>query len=524
MSKNRLILLAALFLGFMACTIPQPNHGGLSTNDRELPGHEYWNNHLQRDLIPFWASSEATAEKGIFPTFRFDDGVQVSVTNQEEYERIAIRNGASWIVDLMGHEYIRTHARQTFAYGVAFHATGNFEYLSLMREGVYWSIKNSFDEKGALTSTDDLLKRTAQDQAYSLIGLAFYYYLTRDQSVLDAILKQHQIILRDYGVFDDEGSLIGIKWLQNDTQMTELVAILDQLNAYMVLLTPILPEPYSSEWKITIGHLCHTMLDNFYVNELSVRGKNHEVQSFWGNLNDKVPGGRHFDFGHSVKTWWMIYLSGIIVGDQELIGLGRSGMEFLIEKAYLPGPVFSEASQERYGKPFLQELNNQSSWGEKFLFPEKDQWWSKDGISIGQQWWIHCELDQAAATCALENKKHVHNLIKTSHFFVDHYVDNTCGGVWHSLNPATLKPEGMKVHAWKNAYHSFEHALILSIVSQFLKGESITLYYAIPSEKLDDSILQPYYFQGAATDIRYGTLNMQGEIMESVKFSHPEHF
>jgi hypothetical protein len=35
---------------------------------------------------------------------------------------------------------------------------------------------------------------------------------------------------------------------------------------------------------------------------------------------------------------------------------------------------------------------------------------------------------------------------------------------------------------WKNAYHSFEHALVGYIVAQQLQGEPVTLYYAFPAD------------------------------------------
>ena len=53
---------------------------------------------------------------------------------------------------------------------------------------------------------------------------------------------------------------------------------------------------------------------------------------------------------------------------------------------------------------------------------------------------------------------------------------------------------------WKNAYHSFEHALVGYIVAQQLRGDVVTLYYAFPSDLPADSV-QPYYFLGTIEGI-----------------------
>ena len=58
-----------------------------------------------------------------------------------------------------------------------------------------------------------------------------------------------------------------------------------------------------------------------------------------------------------------------------------------------------------------------------------------------------------------------------------------------------------KQHSWKNALHSFEHALVAYLTSQQIHGKPVTLYFAfkeIPPEKS----IYPYFFQGKVDSIQ----------------------
>jgi hypothetical protein len=77
------------------------------------------------------------------------------------------------------------------------------------------------------------------------------------------------------------------------------------------------------------------------------------------------------------------------------------------------------------------------------------------------------ELDQLAGTLALRDPTFVQYLLRT--YDVD--------GRTHA--PLRQLP---KQWQWKNAYHSFEHALVGDIVARQLQGELVTLYYAFPGD------------------------------------------
>jgi hypothetical protein len=65
-------------------------------------------------------------------------------------------------------------------------------------------------------------------------------------------------------------------------------------------------------------------------------------------------------------------------------------------------------------------------------------------------------------------------------YWFTHFVDKEFGEVWNSVDGRTHAPvrQAPKQWEWKNAYHSFEHALVGYIVGQQLNDQPITLYKA----------------------------------------------
>ena len=96
-----------------------------------------------------------------------------------------------------------------------------------------------------------------------------------------------------------------------------------------------------------------------------------ELDQFWGRIDGaehKKLGQPHVDFGHTIKTLWMMLEIGLRFGDTDLRDFALRNMP----------RVFREAYSEDY-----------DTWIEKKL----------DGGKLGTDriWWLHTELDQAAA-------------------------------------------------------------------------------------------------------------------------------
>lgn len=96
------------------------------------------------------------------------------------------------------------------------------------------------------------------------------------------------------------------------------VSQLDQINAYMLLLAPLLEdEQVACDWQRDLVLLARVVKDRFFAPEHGM---------FWGTLHDPASrklGSRHSDFGHSMKSLWMLYLTGQLTGQRDLVELAR---------------------------------------------------------------------------------------------------------------------------------------------------------------------------------------------------------
>ncbi len=450
----------------------------------DVPYGQTWIDHLNYDLLPFWTTPEALGENGNYPTYRCNDG---SLYNSSSPCPELVTAPPS-IVQL-DRDYVRSNSRQVFAYGIAYNLTGDSQYLQYAKEGVDYLINNAlvnmgtegaytyFDQNGNGLPAQE--QRISQDLTYALSGLAFFYYLTRDPYVLQHIVNVKDYIFDYY--YDEEWGLIS--WsktsYQDGTMQTvsseqrELVSQLDQIYAYMMLVTPVLPTDFNGvnlkqEWEDDLVHLATIMSEQFYSPDKNL---------FWGAITDiseKTLETPHTDFGHSIKTLWLIYEIGKLTGNYDLVLFAQEAAPPILEEAYLPD----------------------GTWGSKPML---------DGtVNPDKEWWILAELDQVAATFALRDPSYAKYLPNTYAFWLDYIVDHTNHGVWHLLtyNDTTgtynVDLTFPKQHSWKNAFHSFEHAMIGYLTGQELHDMDSHLYFAFKDGigTPDVTEIRPYTYAG----------------------------
>jgi mannose/cellobiose epimerase-like protein (N-acyl-D-glucosamine 2-epimerase family) len=433
----------------------------------DLPTGERWLKHFKEDLLPFWNVPDAWGSpRGNFPTFRGNDGKAVDWAKPPE----ELASAPSWIKENFGREYVRMKSRQTYFYGVAYHLTGDPKMLALARDGVAFIRQRALDPvTGSAVSYWDqgvpqpeVLARTSQDLAYAQLGLAMYYYLTRDEAVLRDIKRLKQHIFTQYW----NPQWQALRWVvkptpENDQLRQELVAQLDQVNAYLLLLAPLLPAPARREWTADLQRLAKVLVRDYH---------DPERHLFWGTIHDptqKQLGSRHTDFGHTAKAYWMLERIGRLTQDQALVDLASTGAQALLKAAYLP---------------------DSGTWGSR-LRPDGT-------VDSGKEWWIYAELDQLAGTLALRDPTQAKPLSRTAGFWFHRMVDPVHHEVWVAAGGPAFEPwEGPKIHQWKSGYHSAEHALVGYLTAQELHHQPAILWFALADER---AVVQPYLFEGSA--------------------------
>jgi mannose/cellobiose epimerase-like protein (N-acyl-D-glucosamine 2-epimerase family) len=434
-----------------------------------ISGH-VWQKHLKEDLLPFWMMKEALGNPvGNFPTFRDNTGKVYDPNNPAP----ELANADAWISDNLDKDYVRMKSRQTYAYGVAYHMTGEPRYLELAKAGVDFIRRHAIEPSGSIVSyfvdgqPDQLgLERTSQSIAYGLLGLGFYYYLTRDDAVLRDILKVKDFLFTHYiKTFTNPvtgESYESMAWAVEgeESGVQDLVVPLDQINAYLLGITAVLPEPIKSEWIADMRWLTGVILEQHY---------NADFNIFRGVLSDDpnpTTDTAHTDFGHSIKTFWMLYFLGRLFDDPGLVDFARENGSKMLDWAF---------------------IEEKGAWSQYPILGTNE-------VSQNQEWWSYAELNQFTATMGIHDSSYLRYLTATYSFWMDKFVDKTYGEVHHYIMPDGDTSRYPKVHLWKNAFHSFEHALIGYITSQAIKKKPVVLYFAL--EPCKKAPVVPYYYKG----------------------------
>ncbi len=444
----------------------------------DLPTGDRWLRHFREDLLPYWNLPDAWGTpRGDFPTFRGIDGKAIDWAHPPQ----EVADAPGWIRQEFGRDYVRMKSRQTYFYGVAYHLTGDPEMLALARDGVDWIRTHALDpatgsaisywEKGEPHPA--VLARTSQDLAYAGVGLAMYYYLTRDEAVLKDLLRLKHHIFSQYW----NPQWQALRWVvtpdaDHDEQRQELVSQLDQINAYLLLLAPILPPKERRPWVEDLQRLAHVIERDYY---------DPGRRLFWGTLHDpaqKKLGSRHTDFGHTAKACWMLERTGRLTHDARLVAFATNAAQAVLKQAYLP---------------------DSGTWGSR-LRPD-------GSVDQGKEWWIYAELDQLAGTLALRDPAQAAPLPRTAEFWFRRMVDHEHHEVWGGAGgPPDFEPwEGLKIHQWKSGYHSAEHALVGYLVAQALHCQPAVLYFAPKDPK---AVVRPYVFEGRV--LRRASLPLSG--------------
>jgi mannose/cellobiose epimerase-like protein (N-acyl-D-glucosamine 2-epimerase family) len=480
------VLIMALAAAGLACAgapapvvpVVPPSAPRLATN--ALPSLARWQQHITDEILPFWTTPDALGTPiGNFPTFRCNDGTAY----HPDAPCPELARPPAWIAPELGRDYARMKSRQTYLYGVAFHVTGDERYLEYARAGVAWLRAHAYErDTGSAVSYWEGGKpgpppdqRTAQDLAYAQVGLAFYYYLTRDPEVLaDLVRLEHHIMTRYWEPSPaPPGGML--RWVladgstPGDAARKELVSQLDQINAYMLLLLPLLDDArLARAWQGDLVLLARVVKDRFFAPE---RGM------FWGTLDNAAEhklDGRHNDFGHSIKALWMLYLTGQRTGERDLVEFARPLVAPLLARAAQPSGCWASGLRA-------------------------------DGtIDRGSQWWIFAELDQAAATLAGREAAalpYAGYLAASYACWFTRFVDPRHHDVWPSIPDSWTETTfdrnpPAKIFHWKNGYHVMEHALVALITTAGLTGQTLPLYYAFVKTPAHGRI-QPYYFTGS---------------------------
>jgi mannose/cellobiose epimerase-like protein (N-acyl-D-glucosamine 2-epimerase family) len=452
------VLLAAALIATCASTAAQSQAVGV------LPSPSAWIDHLVNDLLPFWTSADAMGTPiGDFPTVRCNDGHVPTTTAQcPEISLFNTKNPVQATVAV---------SRQVYAYGVAFHMTGDTTYLDLARAGTEYLFTEALDPvsgvfklthnetTGAWTPTAD--KRDVQQEAYGLLGPSMLYYLTGDDALYQQIKGVSDSIVSAYyneaaGGFGWTPALIA----QPHNELSYwLVGQLDPINTYVHLLSRVAPDADRGSFRDIAVTVARTMRDQWFMADKGLFAINR-------GLPDNA-----VDFGHTAKSLWFMAMIGAESGDAAMVDFAVANAKQLFRQAYA-----DDTGSWRIG------LNADGT------------------INPLANWWISAELGQFAASLAMTDPSFRTWLEETQPFWLNTFVDTVNGGIWGEVDPATGLPTDamLKQWKWKSGFHTFERALVSYLTSAEMSDEEAILYFARGEGFSFD---MAYLYDAVATDV-----------------------
>jgi hypothetical protein len=423
-----------------------------------------WLTHLDQDLLPYWRLDAAKGVPvGNFPTYRGMDGSVQGSTMRKP----------------------RMLGRQVFAYSAGFLLTGDEALLDLARAGNRWLLDQARDTaRGGWYADLDATgapfgdgPKFAQDMAYAVMGPAAYFFVTRDPEAEAAVLATRDLLFDPARFWDApngrirdgmDGNLAFEVSMNGNPGSWELVAQLDPVTAFELLVQPVLSDPVRRDQALADLKTLTTRIRTSFFSE----------GIFWGATGSVgTYGSGHTDYGHILKAY-----GALLQVDKRLADRPH--------QAFLASNV-AAALRRAYDAP-------NGRWAKRPLSASVEEY--------GSDWWAYAEADQLAAALALHDPAWIAALGATGPHFVADYVDRTRPA--RELVPSVSQTgawvwgwtdaDTAKCNEWKNGFHSTEHALVMSLFSHWLAGTPATLYFAFPAGQVAAlaATARPYTWEG----------------------------
>ena len=395
-----------------------------------------WVEHVENDLLPFWSEARAGRDAGNFPGQLCNDG---SLPDPAvPCNGVTAWQASNPVQTIVGQ------SRQVFSYAVAFHLTGNPEYLNQAKAGIDYQVSTFFDPatglyrqkynelSGALSPSAS--NPNSQKQAYGLLGPTFYYYLTGDTEVYEHIRTVQTAI--DAAFRDPISGSYGAR-MTTAPGISHIVYTLDQLNSYQVLLAAQAPVGDRAELTEAALGAARFLVDEHF-------DQTTGLMKPYPTDDDGVAE----DYGHSIKAFWFIDQIARAAGDADLSAFATDKAKDLLELA----------------------LQDNGAWA-----GSQDE----NGTQAGStDWWTHAELDQFGAALAINDPDLRDDIEKALDYWLLNFVDSGSGGIFARVDlDGNAMTQLAKHWEWKAGFHAYEHALMAALSAAAIGDLEIDLFF-----------------------------------------------
>ncbi|MCE5347931.1 MAG: AGE family epimerase/isomerase [Bacteroidales bacterium] len=416
----------------------------------------YWKEQALTDIIPFWSKYSQDTISGAF------------ITNLDSI----------WLPFGSSDKYPSMISRHLFSYSVAYLLSGDEENLIIAHNTVKWLLDHAWDKEyggwfDALDEKGNPVQMTKNTfvQVYTITGLAMYYFVTHDSTVLKYIDKSNELLETKVWDYNAGGyfNMMNRDWSVSDSNKS-FSSQITPVSGYLIYLYQATRDPkylkqINKILEVTINNMVDKesgwVLESFDKNWKYLPGKEDETE---------------INIGHNIETSWMLLRDYLITGN-------------------------------------LNHLNSAKSLSQKInkygLLQDKDFWLSNIGrtpllaFRPDTYWWVQAygNMFDLYLYHISGEKKYLNEFQGGAVFWDSAFMDKIHGDTYLGVDTAGAIIDGKKATQFKTSYHSMEHCLLnLLCLNLWVNDEPVELHFRITSSR-DGEMLFPLPLEDNSIEI-----------------------
>ena len=412
-----------------------------SDGDREYLDGEFWRKQGLTQVIPFWQEHVRDTVKGAYFLNLSREGKPVPSFDKHPA--------------MIG--------RQIYGFTCAYLLSGDEKYLASAREGVEYQLENAWDkdyggwydlldENGNPKETT----KTVPNQLYTNVGLAEYYFVTKDEAVLKRI---------------------------NESINIQKVFASDTIRGgyYQALARDLTVSDSSKSKHSHYGYASSLLLNMMlftrdeetyrFTEELMQLSINHMTDPDYGWFNG-FPAPNYINWNPVPRK----------INNKDVISAGAqlTATLSLLRFYEITGKEIYREWGTRTGKQLMNSAYDSSRgiWFDNI--ERKPPFAPADTTNV--YWWLQSYgiFVQLHLYKLTGEEKYLESFKKMASFWSDHFIDREYGGAFLSVSPSGEVLTSGKASPWKASYHEMETALLNYLyLNLYVNHKPATLYFNI---------------------------------------------
>lgn len=415
--------------------------GGCATEDSRHPDPQmdgdFWKTQAIDDIIIPWTQNGLNTETNTFPTYMDREWKPFRSTSQNP----------------------GMVSRHIFSYSTAYLLTGEDKYLDLATQIVEYMIEygwdseyglwyNEIDEEGNPVDFDKGMFM----QLYAVTGLAMYYVITHDETVLEYI--QESIELLNTHAHDEQyGGYINAlnRNLTVKDPSKRATPQLAPLSGYLAYLYPVTKnDQYLNEMTDGVDLILDKMISP---EEQWLMGSFDEQWQVNIEQSDKI------NVGHNLEIVWTLLRLHLLTGNES----------------------YKEKALEIYPQLYEVTFNEETgAWHHNFSMANNAE------KADSTPWWVQAygNMLELYLYRITEDQIHLDRFQQGADFWNNYFIDKEYGAAYLSVRIDGEIENGNKAVRSKTSYHSMEHGLLNYLyLNLWVQNKPVTLNFKIKSSE-----------------------------------------